>query len=506
MTKLEIYTVLVLFVFAGCCQGDFEFEGCFSQIADDMSDAFIFRDNINIDCAYHCSQRGYILAATRNSTCVCTQVYPGVLLAAPVYPNSTGVDGPCSYTCPGVHVDSDCTGDECCGGPDGALSVWTTGKINLDRELELRLRRSLKRLPWVEPIFQESCSHEFIETRVMYGDVVLEIGNHEYRPGQNCNSAQTCKEQCANVTTCRSVTYLPQTRRCYLNFISSVDARTYPSSSGDESLIFDRNCTANVNVSSEWTPEMQLVNLESMVTHEGNHQDLMPLGDLDFELDLTNSNQGDTIKRTISVENTEQAILQTSSGFENIDVTSESSSTYTRHKSYRRYRHVYTRAGKAGGSARACFLFFCVGGSRGYKWSRTSDSTRSTLTDTRQYSSQSSSNTQTTFVNTGNTEIYKSKDTKSYEYSLTVPPFHKGYINFFEANYDLIYKWRATYKLNGDIVVMHPNGYHQRIHVSRLLSDKERTFYTAGSLVLQRRKVVGKTTILDGDGNIVQQN
>lgn len=69
-----------------------EFEGCFGppNLEDESTESIKILSNTNQDCAVHCGDRGYILAATRGDMCVCTMVFPERELASPVFNNASG--------------------------------------------------------------------------------------------------------------------------------------------------------------------------------------------------------------------------------------------------------------------------------------------------------------------------------------------------------------------------------------------------------------------------------
>ncbi|ELT98893.1 hypothetical protein CAPTEDRAFT_198519 [Capitella teleta] len=74
-----------LVVYAG------EFEGCFGPpiTQDESTESIQLRTNTNQDCAAHCADRGYIMAATRVDLCICTMVFPEKELASSVYSNAS---------------------------------------------------------------------------------------------------------------------------------------------------------------------------------------------------------------------------------------------------------------------------------------------------------------------------------------------------------------------------------------------------------------------------------
>jgi len=462
-----------------------------------MTEEFEFNDNINMDCAHHCAQRGFVLAGTMGKMCTCMQTFPHELLVSPMHDNSSGIDSPCGITCPGAYVKANCEGDECCGGDD-AYSVYSTGRINLQREVNLRLKQALKRQGWVNDVYQEECSNDFEVRPSEYGDVFLELQRDEFTHHNNVNSAAACTELCAENSECRSVTYVAQLRRCYCNTISCDIAHTQPTNL--TTVVFERNCTATVNVSNNFIPEMQLLKVERVMDHS-EATERLPLGDHDFELDLTHSSEKDSVRREIKVESSEGAVIETLSGFENSASFAESTfnSHFRAQEKAQGFR--YTESGGYGASTSIHGWFVSVEASYNRHWENmNSGSVRNSdaeLNGGSQYSLESSSK----FASSGNKEILTSRDAKLYEFTLTVPPFHKGYINFFMENYELVYKWRATYMLNGYISIRHPYGYNREIHVSKLLTRQERLFYTLGSLSVQRKKIIGKTTIIDKNGN-----
>ena len=81
-------------------------------------------------------------------------------------PMASGTDGPCSTTCPGTKAASlniPCQGDECCGGPTSAYSVYLSGDIDVLKQLLRRVTESeLKRLAYDYDQLIKPCMTHFI--------------------------------------------------------------------------------------------------------------------------------------------------------------------------------------------------------------------------------------------------------------------------------------------------------------------------------------------------------
>ena len=132
------------------------FEGCYSDTDSGIlqqAKSFNIKDNTNHGCVDKCVEEGLAISVTQGSTCYCLM---SSLPLPRVYdaddPKASGTDGPCSTTCPGTKAASlniSCQGDECCGGPISAYSVYLSGDIDVLKQLLRRVTESeLNRLAY----------------------------------------------------------------------------------------------------------------------------------------------------------------------------------------------------------------------------------------------------------------------------------------------------------------------------------------------------------------------
>jgi hypothetical protein len=155
-----------------------QFLGCFSfdmsgDWSSDVSTTYLEGPNTNQRCVESCRETAFPIAMTGGSngdTCKCsfsTKPWPVKQVAVPEDANATGPAGLCFNVCRGVRearwkVLNDamrdgtpweqvranftapsmyaCTGEECCGGPEGVFSVFAVGQVDWARRTAARLR------------------------------------------------------------------------------------------------------------------------------------------------------------------------------------------------------------------------------------------------------------------------------------------------------------------------------------------------------------------------------
>jgi hypothetical protein len=91
--------------------------------------------------------------------------------------------------------------------------------------------------------------------------------------------------------------------------------------------------------------------------------------------------------------------------------------------------------------------------SRALSGLRSRGSRRSAVSATAHSKRQSSLRSHANFFNNGFHKTLRTDKALSYEYTLTVPPLHRGHISFFVAETPNILKWKATFRLNGYVRV-----------------------------------------------------
>ena len=132
------------------------FEGCYSDTESGIlqqARSFNIKDNTNHGCVDKCAEEGLAISVTQGSTCYCLMSsLPLPRMHDADDPQASGTDGPCSTTCPGTKaagLNIPCQGDECCGGPNNAYSVYLSGDIDVLKQLLRRVTESeLKRLAY----------------------------------------------------------------------------------------------------------------------------------------------------------------------------------------------------------------------------------------------------------------------------------------------------------------------------------------------------------------------
>ena len=124
-----------------------KFEGCFSDSKNKIfpsAQNYYSADNTNHGCIDKCAEGGYAVSSTNGIVCYCTDDLPLPRLRKANDPEASGVDGPCSTTCPGASIaytDTPCEGEECCGGLSG-YSVYLSGEVDVLKQLLRRITAS----------------------------------------------------------------------------------------------------------------------------------------------------------------------------------------------------------------------------------------------------------------------------------------------------------------------------------------------------------------------------
>lgn len=119
------------------------FQGCFGG-----EDGLVFEttntgdNNYNLGCAEYCRDSGFIIAATRDAFCGCTNTVPSDRIARPSESLSSGPGSRCNMPCPASWSTDVCYADECCGGND-AYSVYVVGQIDVMKQLLRRIAQNL---------------------------------------------------------------------------------------------------------------------------------------------------------------------------------------------------------------------------------------------------------------------------------------------------------------------------------------------------------------------------
>jgi hypothetical protein len=264
--------------------------------------------------------------------------------------------------------------------------------------------------------------------------------------------------------------------------------------------------------------QLDVLRHETMMKQEPANS-RVPLHNEDFELDLTNSNAADSIKRAIVVAEGTASTLSNSAGFEvgssrsheqhqsstnTTEISRGSSQTRSQRSSFG-YHMSTTRAASVGfmgfGASASVTTGFSSEFSRGF--SETESQSRTDQHSVTRGTSTSESESRSSIYNRGYVKSLRTDDTKTYEYSMTVPPLHKGMMNFFMEKKPLIFKWKSVLQVNG-YVKIRIDGDVEEVHVSRLLPAQERYLYTMGTMAYDRQVIVGKVSIYNRLGKKIE--
>ncbi|ELT98894.1 hypothetical protein CAPTEDRAFT_198520 [Capitella teleta] len=435
-------------------------------------------------------------------------------------------------SCAGSLEQSHCEGDECCGGKaeDGTetYSVYAVGGLDVVKQIRARIMKSIldNKVRWLtngEEVVQ-GCSGKYRSHRSSMGDyVALSLPENSFRTFRGVTDVVDCQSKCNEHDQCRSITYFHQSSICTVNYVSSDQGMTVPSES--PTTVMNRVCNYTVDLLTN-NFELEMVTFQRLLTR-GLPTSQQPLYNEDFELDLTNSNAEDSVKRNVLVNNAEQYQLTTESGFQEgfSESSSESESQSDREEESTSATGLKVKPSSDGDSgfslsaaltANSGLSVFGIDRhvstavssglnhemSRAFSGLRSRASKRSMSSTNSQSKRKSNVRTRGNFFNNGFHKTLRTDKSLSYEYTLTVPALHRGHISFFVAESPNILKWKATFRLNGHVKLS--NGGHDReVHVSRLLRSKDRLFYAMGTIVYNRRTVIGKTVITNSAGVLV---
>ena len=153
-----------------------KFEGCFSDSKNKIlpsAQSYLFADNTNHGCIDKCAEGGYAVSSTKGIVCYCTNDLPLPRLRKANDPEASGVDGPCSRTCPGASIaytDTPCEGEECCGGLNG-YSVYLSGEVDVLKQLLRRITAS-QTLNYDDARIENTCE-ERMKAKGISGDMFL---------------------------------------------------------------------------------------------------------------------------------------------------------------------------------------------------------------------------------------------------------------------------------------------------------------------------------------------
>lgn len=494
-----------------------KFDGCFRNVNEDLGVSFNMEGNVNADCAEYCAAIGYILSATKGSTCHCTNRYPedGTLLQD-AYNITTDGDRNCMTVCPGnSHVTDGgrCEGDICCGDvASNAYSVYAVGGIDILQVILRRIRRTIasKRMAWITVVSTKEFSNSFSRYNIKHGlSVTLDADPYRefYKP-----SLASCESQCRMTSKCRAFTYLPERSACNLFEKTSMDVDVKPVN--ETTLLFDRNVTkSDIDVVQGTRFNVEMVNQDFlMVSHPGT--DMQPYDEYDFELDLTYSNTMDEFSRSFEVSTAETVTQNTESGFDVESTTSETESSSESRESERGESSssensfsasfgvsVKTSAGfDVGFASGEMSMGFSASLSTQLSFSSGSSSSRSRSSS--QSKSRESTRSTSNSYNTDYSNTISNQKSTSMTYSMKVPPRHTGTMTFTKENRKTVLKIRSVYQLNGYLKFM-VKGREKIVHVSQVLTADERLFATFSCMVFQRPVVTAKTTIRNHKGESI---
>jgi len=309
-----------------------------------------------------------------------------------------------------------------------------------------------------------------------------------------------------------SITYYVQRKKCRLQTVSSREGKV--TLSEVDTRFFDRNCTYDVELIPS-SFQLDVVDQKLEIMKEATSTEI-PLGKEDFEIDLTNSNNWDGIKRSVSKTEATEVQLSTESGFTTSESTtdtkdesktdtkgtnkedthgSESSESFSTNVGTSLSASAGFDAGFASASVTATFSASLNTESTSTSGQSSTDSVSRTQTNTRS-SSASNTRAESSIFNYGFTESQRFESTETYDYSLTVPSLHKGLLAFTVKNEPVTIKIRTILNLNG-YVKLRVKGVEFEEHVSRLLPSSERELSTLSTITYQRSIVTGKVVMTD---------
>ena len=91
--------------------------------------------------------------------------------------------------------------------------------------------------------------------------------------------------------------------------------------------------------------------------------------------------------------------------------------------------------------------------SRAFTGLRSRSTGGSTLSGYQQHRGKHAAKSHGSFFNNGYHKTLRTDKSQSYEFTMTVPPLHRGHIAFFVAEAPHVLKWKATFMLNGHVRV-----------------------------------------------------
>ena len=104
-------------------------------------------------------------------------------------------------------------------------------------------------------------------------------------------------------------------------------------------------------------------------------------------------------------------------------------------------------------------------------------------------------------------EKSKSKETtEEFSFTATANPGTKIEVRFYKSEVPVSVKWRATVFADGYIFLSFGNVLEKKLHLSQVLTNAQRELFAFGTLNYGKRKrVVGRTQLVDRKGNIVRK-
>ncbi|XP_064651995.1 uncharacterized protein LOC135502818 [Lineus longissimus] len=222
---------------------------------------------------------------------------------------------------------------------------------------------------------------------------------------------------------------------------------------------------------------------------------LTPMESYDLELDNINSNVNQMQTYMKETEESSQMVWRSETGFQE-----GQSKTISSTKS-----KAWSVGGSVGTSLDMSVSATVGGGFLTAKASVTTEVATSLNTEvshaTSGRSTDSSSGTKATkniFSEGFSKTVTKVKSVRQ-TYNLMVPPFHRGFMNFFKEEVPMTLKWRSTFWLGGNIELQY-GPLQKNISVVNLLINTQRTFFTLGSLSYKTTKLISQITLKDSNG------